>query len=253
MTCVLAAVDDTAAAAGVIAAAQVLARTLGIDVRGVHVREGEARTGQEVAARAGLPTDIVEGDVAACIHAAVADATVSVAVLGARALQGGRRPAGHIATAMMVEAPVPVLIVPPDVQLPDSGRFERLLLPLEGNDEGAKGRDVIVHDLAGSGVDVIAVHVFRRATAPRFWDQAGHAPESWSAEFLSRWSVEPGADLHLRSGDIAGSILHVAACEEADIIVVAWSQDLASGHARVVQELLGRAEIPVLLTPVRTA
>lgn len=97
-----------------------------------------------------------------------------------------------------------------------------------------------------------AVHVFQRASAPRFWDQTGHAPRSWSTEFLSRWSVEPDADLHLRSGDIAGSILHVAAREHADLIVVAWSQELASGHARVVHELLDRAEIPVLLTPSRS-
>lgn len=134
MTCVLAAVDDTAAAAGVIDAARVLARTLGTEVRGVHVREGDARTGQDVAARAGLPTDIVEGDVTTCIYAAIADEDVAVAVLGARDLRGGRRPAGHVATAMMVEASVPFLIVPPEVKLPESGRFERLLLPLEGSD-----------------------------------------------------------------------------------------------------------------------
>jgi nucleotide-binding universal stress UspA family protein len=251
MTNVLATIDDTATAEVVLGAAQVLARTLGSEVRVLHVREGDARTAQAVAARARLPLEIVEGDVTSRILEASAAQSV-VVVLGARRLRGGRRPGGHVATAIMVASAVPVLVVPPGVQLSGSGRFERLLLPLEGQDEGADGRAEVVHDLAGAGVEVLAVHVFGPASVPRFWDQSGHAPQSWSAEFLSRWCVEPGADLHLRTGDIAASILHVATCEQADLIIVAWSQDLTSDHARVVRDLLGRSEIPMLLTPAGT-
>ena len=38
-----------------------------------------------------------------------------------------------------------------------------------------------------------------------------------------------------------------------DLIVLAWGQDLAPGHARVVSETLAHSEIPVLLLPVQEA
>jgi hypothetical protein len=36
----------------------------------------------------------------------------------------------------------------------------------------------------------------------------------------------------------------------ADLVVLAWSQELGEGRARVVSETLARSSIPVLLLPV---
>lgn len=251
MTHVLAVIDDSPAAADVLGAAQALARTLGTEVRGLHVREGDARTAEAVAAHAGVSVEVVDGDAATRILDAATDPSVAVVVLGARCHPGGHRPGGHVAVALMLGAAAPVLVVPPDAELPESGRFRRLLVPLAGEAEHAEARAAIVHDLVSVGVDVVAVHVFEPASVPRFWDQAGHAPESWATEFRSQWCEEPDVDLHLRSGDVAGSILNVAACEHADVIAVGWSQDLAPDRARIVRELLGRSDIPILLTTTR--
>lgn len=249
MTHVLAAIDDSPAAAGVLGAAQALARTLGTEVRGLHVRAGDARTAEAVAAHAGVAIEVVDGDAATRILDATADPSVAVVVLGARAHRGGHRPGGHVAVALMLGSDASVLMVPPDAQLPESGRFQRLLVPLAGEAENAETRAEIVHDLASVGVDVIAVHVFEPTSTPRFWDQPGHAAQGWATEFLSSWCDEADVDLHLRSGDVAGSILHVAAGEQADVIALSWSQDLAPDRARIVRDLLGRSDIPILLTP----
>jgi nucleotide-binding universal stress UspA family protein len=251
MTHVLAVIDDTPAAADVLSAAQALALTLGTAVHGLHVREGDAGMAEAVAAHAGVSVEVVDGDAVARILQAAADPFVSVIVVGARCHPGGHRPGGHVAVAVMLGAAAPVLVVPPDAKLPDSGRFHRLLVPLAGEAEHAEARAAIVHELVTAGVDVVAVHVFDPASVPRFWDQAGHAPQSWATEFRTKWCEEPDIDLHLRSGDVAGAILHVAAGEHADVIAVGWSQDLAPDRARIVRDLLGRAEIPILLTPTR--
>jgi hypothetical protein len=47
---------------------------------------------------------------------------------------------------------------------------------------------------------------------------------------------------------LVGSVHHETS---ADLIVLAWSQDLGPGRARVVSETLAHSHVPVLLLPVR--
>jgi hypothetical protein len=54
-----------------------------------------------------------------------------------------------------------------------------------------------------------------------------------------------------RLGVLADDIVAVACETTPDLIVLAWSQDLTPGHARVISESLAHSDIPVLLPPVQ--
>lgn len=250
MTTVLAAIDDGPAAASVLRAAQAMGVTLGTDVRAVHVREGSGDSAETAALRVGVPVRTLGGDPVEAIIAAGADPAVTMVVVGARSQRGGKHPAGHVAEAIMVHTAKPVLVVPPDAVLPSAGRVGRILAPLDGSAEASGAVVGTLRRLADAGVDVVAVHVFRPATIPRFWDHAGHAEQNWTAEFLARSSIAPEVTLHLRTGDVAGTALHLAGDEGVDLIVLGWSQDLHGDRARVVRDIVGHATIPVLLAPI---
>jgi nucleotide-binding universal stress UspA family protein len=250
MTIVLAAIDDSAAALPVLRAGAMLARTLGAEPRALYVREGASTTATRIAGHVGIPVDVVEGDPVDCVVAAATPPQVAVLVVGARGHRGGHRPSGHVCRAAMTQLQKPVLVVPPEARVLDSARVERALVPLEGTTESSEAIAPAMHALERAGVDVTVVHVFGAQTAPRFRDQSAHADESWGAEFLARWWRHPRAGLRLRSGDVTASILDVAATEAADLIVLGWSQHMGDDRAKVVREVLGRSEIPVLLVPV---
>ncbi|HVT75862.1 MAG TPA: universal stress protein [Acidimicrobiales bacterium] len=250
MTTVLAAIDDSPAAAPVLRAAQALAVTLGGDVRAVHVTEDGGETAASAATRADISVLNVTGDPVTAIIDAAADRDVAFVVVGARRHTSGRRPAGHVAQAVMTGTAKPVLVVPPDARLPTEGPFRRALAPLEGSTESSRAVDGTLCRLTEAGVEVVAVHVFGPDTLPRFWDQAGHADQSWTAEFLARCCCAvPDAELRLRTGDVGGAALDVAGQESVDLIVLGWSQQVHGDRARVVRDIVGRAEVAVLLVP----
>lgn len=250
MSTVLAAIDDSPAAVPVLRAAQAMGVTLGADVRAIHVREGRGDTAAAACAHVGVPLQTLDGDPIEAIIAAGTDPGVTMVVVGARSQRGGKHPAGHVAQAVMMHTAKPVLVVPPDAPVLSAGWVQRLLAPLDGS---AGASDAVVdtlRQLAAAGVDVVAVHVFGPSTMPRFWDHVGHAEQNWTAEFLARCNMAPEATLHLRTGDVAGAALDVARDEGVDLIVLGWSRDLQEDRARVVRDIVGRAEVPVLLAPV---
>jgi nucleotide-binding universal stress UspA family protein len=250
MTLTLAAIDTSSAARPVLRAAAMMARTLGTEIRAIHVLEQAHGDAVALAEHAGVVIEVVDGDPVERIVEASADAAVRLVVVGARRHHAGRRPAGHVAAAVMTRVHKPVLVVPPNAHVPAAGVFERVLLPLEGTIDSTDAVAGPLRALAGAGAQITVVHVFRPGTLPRFWDHAGHAHQSFGAEFLAHWCEHPLAHLRLRSGDVAGAALDVATREGAQLIVLGWSQDLTGSRARVVNEVLSRSETPVLLAPV---
>ncbi|MEO5839637.1 MAG: universal stress protein [Acidimicrobiales bacterium] len=248
MTVILAAIDDSAAALPVLRAAAAMALTLGAAAQAVHVREGIHETAMAAARHAGISIQVVDGDPVDRIVELSATTTVSMVVVGARRHRAGPRPWGHVAFAVMAQVRKPVLVVPPDARLPRSERIHRVLIPLEGTAHSADAVAAELQALSRAGVSITVLHVFHPGTAPRFWDQAGHAGQSWGTEFLAHWCDQP-ADLCLRSGEVVAAILDVAASESIDVIALGWSQNTAGDRARVVRDIVGRSNIPVLLTP----
>ncbi len=249
-TRILAAIDDSPAAAPVLAAATAFAARLGGTIDLVHVDEPGKHTAAAVAEHVGLDLRVVDGDPAAAILAAAADPAVAVVAMGARGHQGGALPVGHVTCAVLEQIDKPVLVVPPDAPTPDDTRpIQRVLFPFEGTVRSTGAVTATLHRLADAGVDLVGVHVFTADTVPAFWDQQAHAERSWADEFITRWCAGSDIDLHLRRGAPAETIVEVADTEKVDIIALGWSQDMSPGRAAVVRAALTGCRHPVLLIP----
>ena len=110
--------------------------------------------------------------------------------------------------------------------------------------------DPFVSMLARAGLEIVAVHVFDATTTPPFWEGPGHHTDAWRQEFLARCCSHPGARLELRSGAPSAQLVDVTRDTEADLVVLAWSRDFSSGHARVVRAALEESDAPVILLPI---
>lgn len=250
---VLAAIDDSPAAAPVLAAASTLATLLDATLEAIHVHEAGKHTARAVAEHAGVELRIIDGDPTTEIVRAADDPDVALVVIGARAHPGGSRPAGHITCSALEQLAKPVLVVPPETQPAGAARaVRRALFPLEGTERSSTAVTDLMHRLASAGVELVGIHAFA-ASVPAFWDQPAHAHQSWSDQFVANWCAEPGIDLHLRRGSPAGTIIAVADQQDVDLIAIGWSQDMSAGRAEVVQAVLSTAHVPILLVPVPPA
>jgi hypothetical protein len=86
-----------------------------------------------------------------------------------------------------------------------------------------------------------------------YMDHAHYDLKSWSLEFMRRFfhnklgaQETPAANLYLSSGDPATEIIKHADRTGADLIVSAWQGSIDEGRAKVVRELLARANCQLL-------
>lgn len=103
------------------------------------------------------------------------------------------------------------------------------------------------------GLEILVLHVDSPTTVPAFADHDPDAARAGEREFLSRYVATPHDRVRLVRplGVQADDVVAVARETAADLIVLAWTQDLRHGRARVVSEALAHSEVPVLLPPVR--
>jgi nucleotide-binding universal stress UspA family protein len=195
--------------------------------------------------RLDVPGDIGQEQAAALMLRALDEPAAVLAVLAAHASPR----AG--CWRVVQRASKPVVLVPPGAKVRRPA-ISRVLLPLNGTPESAVAVADTMGLLARAGVDLIVLHVFDAATVPRFWDQAAHAHQAWTEEFLARNAATAGARLELRSGSPGEHVVDVAAAEDADLIALGWSQHLDAGRSRTVRRSVLHAGLPVLLMPVRS-
>ncbi|MGQ0432167.1 MAG: universal stress protein [Microthrixaceae bacterium] len=248
MTIVLAALDSTAVARPVLETALGIGRLMGASVEAVHVHEGAPGTSGELAERSAIPIRMLDGPVVQALLDAVAQPDVIAAVLGSRSMPGDRRPAGHTALEVLRAASKPIVVVPPEALGGLAPSFHRLLVPLEGS--AASSRPVVetLLPLIAEDVDLLVLHVLTGGTTPRFLDRPARDLELLSDEFLCR-HCPTAARIEVRTGRVGRRVEEVCREEQADLIVLSWSQTMTGGHAAVVREVLLRAEVPVLLLP----
>lgn len=249
MKAILAAVDTSAAARPVLQVAAALGQVLQLPVIGLHVRQDGEHPARLLAGGVGVPLRLANGAPAVAIVAALGDADVALAVLGVRGSPAGRRPAGSTALAVATRATKPVVVVPPEPLDPPPAGLHRVLVPLDGTPDAARAVEQAMGWFAGSGVEIVSLHVFDAATVPRFWDRPEHDHAAWSAEFLARNVPATSARLQVRSGWPSDRILEVATAERADMIALGWRRRLAPDRAAVVREVLARTPVPVILLP----
>lgn len=250
MSIVLAAIDDSAAARPVLAAAQAVAELWHARVEALHVREdGDGRTARGAADSADVSVRVESGDVVTHLVDATAAAGVVAVVVGARARPGSRRPAGHVAVELVTRCAKPVIVVPPEA--PWRGEFRRILVALEGTTATSQQLRPVIELGRDPRLDVTVVHVDDEASIPLFSDQPQHETDAFATEFLARYGPHDDGSptLELRFGDPAEEVLSVCDDTAANLVVVAWSRSLAPGHARFVRHVLKHARIPVMLLP----
>ncbi len=245
MSTVLAAIDDSAAARPVLAAAAALAPLWDATVEAVQVAEDGGNTARAAAdaAQVHLRT-LGDGDVATRLVELSHEPAIVAIVIGARGRPKGRRPAGHVTWDLITRCEKPVVVVPPDARVQPAMR--RVLLALEGTPSNSKGTEPI-HALAERGaLEVVAVHVFGEDELPRFSDQVQHETAAFAEEFLACYG-SGCTRLEFRVGTPAEEVLSTAAALDADLIVLAWSRNLAPGRALFVRHVLEHSQIPMLL------
>jgi hypothetical protein len=248
MTTILAAIDDSDAAGVVLATAAALAEVTAATPEALNVREDGIERARATAAAAGIPLREVTGDVTNEIVAAAADPEVRAVVVGARRHPEGARPAGHVAFALLARVRTPLVVVPPDTELP--AVLRRMLVPLDGTMRTARRARTAIDLAATAGLEVIVIHVCGVDRLPMFTDQPHHETRAFAREFLARYAPDAPVRLELRVGRPADEVLAAADALGADVLAIAWAQVLEPGRAAIVRELLARSHVPLLLLPV---
>lgn len=248
---IIAALDNSAAARPVLETALGLGALAGLPVDAVSVGGEPARSSTTaLVARQGLGLRVLADPVEEALLEAASAEDVAALVIGARGTPGGRRPAGHVALRVMAESGKPVVVVPPDSVGACPRQFKRVLVPLEGSEESSKPVFDLLSTLVPPDVELVVLHVFTTATTPRFFDRPEHDLDLLGDEFLGRHAPWPGARIEWRTGSAGGQVADACGDAEADLVVLAWSQDISVGHAAVVREVVTRSRIPVLLLPL---
>jgi nucleotide-binding universal stress UspA family protein len=246
---VLAAIDSDACAQPVLGTSIALGRLFGADPVALHVRERGIPSPEELAREAGVEYREVTGEpIEQIVVAARTPATVAV-VVGTRGMPEGPQPAGHTALEVVTQVSKPLAVVPPHARPPE--QFARLLLPLNGSAEASGALDEMVRLARERHVELLVLHVHSPTTVPAFADHEPHATEAWDREFLRRHVVAPEEEVTLlrHTGVPAIAVAAVAEETNVELVILAWSQNLSEGRARVVSETLARSRIPVLLLP----
>jgi nucleotide-binding universal stress UspA family protein len=250
MKTVLAALDRGLAAKPVLMTAQAFAELLEADVRALHVRVNGCAAPRAMAEAAGVPLDIVRGDVKqSLIHASAAD-DVAAVVIGARGIPTDPRPFGATAQAVATAVRKPVVLVPPEANPPT--RIRSVLVPLEGDVSRSLAPQLLIELGRGVGVQLTVLHVLAAHAIPAFTDQPQHEQTAWVREFLARycpWGIDV-VEYESRIGRAEELIPAVAKECGCDLIALGWSQALARGRAAVVRATLERSQVPVVLVPI---
>lgn len=249
MRTILAALDASAAARPVLEAALGFARLTGAVVEAVHVNRETAETPAWLAGRSDVTLKVVTGPIERTLLHAVANPAVVAAALGARGTTSGRRPAGRTAIRVLERARKPILIVPPEAVGSSTGVFRRLLVPLEGTDASSQAVANRLGRLLVEEVEAFVLHVFTSDTMPRMLDRPARDTEMLRGEFLALHMPTAGF-IEMRGGPVGAAVVEACREQQADLVVLSWSQVMTSGRAAVVRDVLAHSPIPVLLFPV---
>jgi nucleotide-binding universal stress UspA family protein len=234
----------------VLGTAIALARVFDATAVAVHIRERGVGSPEKLATAAGVQLREVSGAPVEQLVATAGEADVAALVLGSRGAPGGPQPAGRTALEVITRVPKPVAVVPPDAHPPK--RLARVLVPLEGTSESSRALDDTIRLAHRRQLEILVLHVHSPATVPAFADHEPHATQAWDQEFLARHLAAPHENVRLlrHLGVPADDVVAVAHETTADLIVLAWSQNLGEGRAQVVSETVAHSSIPVLLLPV---
>ncbi len=249
MTNVIAALGADACAAPVLATAKALADMLDATVVALHVEQDDAPSPEALANEAHVEFRHTRGTPLDEIVNTANQTDVAALALGSRGASAGPRPAGATALDVITRTAKPVVLVPPDAHPPK--RFTRLLLPLEGTAAAPPTLGAIIDAADRRKLEIVVIHLHSPATVPAFSNHEPHGTRVWDQEFLARHLPLKSNRVTVlrRVGTPADDVPAIAEATGAELVVLAWSQSLARGRARVVTRTLASTRIPVLLLP----
>ena len=173
---------------------------------------------------------------------------VIAAVLGSHSLPSKPGPLGHVAAAILTSAPIPLVVVPPTAVIPPP-ESPRILVPLDADQSTGQALAPMLARLRSRGATVLPVHVFTSETLPPFI-----SPENLEVlgrELARKHQIANGTETALRLGNPAEEIIRLSKEQSADVLLVAWSQNLTPGRAGLFLHLLSSATVPIIAVPIR--
>jgi nucleotide-binding universal stress UspA family protein len=250
---IVAAIDDSAAARPVLDFARRLAALFVTDVEAVHVQEdGSGDTVAAIAKAADMSLHVRHGDIVSALRTEIHERGAVALVIGSRGVPVGATPAGHIALDLVQSLDRPVVVVPPHAA---DRPLRRTLVAVEG-DGGSSGLRGLFQWLdRRPPLEIIAIHVIEPSALPPFADSSVHEADAFAREFMIAALQNVVADtsrvrFEMRMGDPPRLLFEAARELDVDLVVMAWHQNLAGGHGRLVREMLTSAAVPVALLPL---
>jgi len=161
--------------------------------------------------------EVVDGDAVDVLLTAVGREQAALVVLGARGLAGRPELAlGSTSLRVLQASPVPALVVPgPGTAGPDEGPLRHLLVGVDGS-RPSRAALALAAEIAGLAGGELTVVEATQAGAPRVPDPSA-ALEDLVAGIRSEGI---GAQVIVRSGEPAATLLAVADDVDADLVVV---------------------------------
>lgn len=143
-------------------------------------------------------------------------------------------------------------------------RISRVVLPLDGSPASTPAVDASLEIADQFGARLQLLHIPASDSPPPaqrgafvgpwYLDAPHHEWPAWSDEFLRRFGPGERAagervEFHVAPGEPAEEILGFAKERGADLIAIAWRQNLGQGRAEVVKRLLAKSECPLMFVP----
>lgn len=242
--------------------ARMIAHAIDAQVRVVHVKSAADGPDLELPHRltTNVVVDEVVGDTVTEIIAAVAASEADVLAF---ALRGAREECvGEVSKALLAGAPTTLLVTPPEAEPMVSLR--RVMVPLDGSPSSSEAMRQAEELLCAGGREIVVLHVGTSTPptepgslgVPRIMDQEQYEWQAWHDEFRMRFSACPKGGRHrtlVEVGDPAETILTQARKLKVQLMVLAWSRDVAEGRATLVRSLLCSSPCPLLLVPAAAA
>ncbi len=206
---------------------------------------------------AGIVLEPLEGAPEEVIPRFARERRSSVLLVG---LNPGLLDPGPVARSLLLNAPCPVLLVPPTVRA-RWGEGGVVLLPLDGTPSTASVAPLAIEMAVRTSSKLEILYVGGALPPsepgamgfPSFIDQPQYEWAEWKREFLHRFfechcGGERPVDvtLTLGKGSPGDAILDLAERHAPDLIVIGWHGELEHAHAKTLRTVLNRSRWPVM-------
>ncbi len=253
---IVAFLDASPSARGVLDAAVRLGEVAGARVGAVHVRTSpdSDRLAADLCRSRSVELQILDAPVAEALLGRLAESGVDAGVLGARSTAGGGRPVGSVTRAVIDRCAVPVMVVPPESV--DPPPFRTALVPLEGTAPTSSPIQAWLPRFA-EHLELLVLHVFTPDTVPRMLDRPVRDMAMIKETFTER-HLPRAVDAEMRPGHVALCIIDCCRRGPADggsgidLVILSWLQPAGAGRAQTIMEVLSLSPLPTLLLPAAT-